>query len=71
MILASAMWVVNKKTITYLPVPFFVTLTQARLAHGICLLGVSTDGLSLSLPEVTINSRGVRLVTWCRQLVFC
>lgn len=29
MFLASAMWVVNKKTITHLPVPFFVTLTQA------------------------------------------
>ena len=29
MVLASAMWVVNKKTITHLPVPFFVTLTQA------------------------------------------
>ena len=29
MLLASAMWIVNKKTITYLPVPFFVTLVQA------------------------------------------
>lgn len=29
MCLASVMWVVNKKTITHLPVPFFVTLTQA------------------------------------------
>eukprot|EP00740_Mantoniella_antarctica_P005594 CAMPEP_0181353386 /NCGR_PEP_ID=MMETSP1106-20121128/2808_1 /TAXON_ID=81844 /ORGANISM="Mantoniella antarctica, Strain SL-175" /LENGTH=359 /DNA_ID=CAMNT_0023465995 /DNA_START=111 /DNA_END=1187 /DNA_ORIENTATION=- len=29
MFLASVMWVVNKKTITHLPVPFFVTLVQA------------------------------------------
>ena len=29
MFLASAMWVVNKKTVKHLPVPFFVMLTQA------------------------------------------
>ena len=42
MCLATSMWIINKKTVTHLPVPFFVTLVQA-LATCAILKGGSGD----------------------------